>query len=93
MKNRPNRRPPNDKMVFVGGAAVSLYTDRPSSEIRPTDDVEIVVELATLREYAKIEDMLRELRNTATAFGRSSLSLWLLDGVHTVSVWPSMRIL
>ena len=49
-----------EKMVFVGGATVSLYTDRPSSEIRPTDDVDIVVELATLKEYAKLEDMLRK---------------------------------
>jgi hypothetical protein len=34
--------------VFVGGATVSLYATSPdlATEIRPTDDVDIVVELA-----------------------------------------------
>jgi hypothetical protein len=30
---------------FVGGATVSLYVDRPFNEVRPTDDVDIVIEL------------------------------------------------
>lgn len=25
-------------VVFVGGATVALYADRPASEVRPTDD-------------------------------------------------------
>jgi hypothetical protein len=35
--------------VFVGGATVSLYASNPSltSEIRPTDDVDVIVELAS----------------------------------------------
>jgi hypothetical protein len=28
-------------VVFVGGATVSLYADRPAGESRPTDDVDI----------------------------------------------------
>ncbi len=34
-----------DEVVFVGGATVALYADRPSGEARPTDDVDILVEL------------------------------------------------
>jgi hypothetical protein len=29
----------HEKVVFIGGATVSLYADRPVLEIRPTDDV------------------------------------------------------
>ncbi len=28
-----------EKVVFVGGATISLYPDRPVLEVRPTDDV------------------------------------------------------
>ena len=34
-----------DEVVFVGGATVALYADRPSGEARSTDDVDILVEL------------------------------------------------
>ena len=48
-----------EEVVFVGGATVALYADRPSGEARPTDDVDILVELAHQREYAAIEEKLR----------------------------------
>jgi hypothetical protein len=48
-----------NEVVFVGGATVSLYADRPSGEARPTDDVDILVELLHYRNYADIEERLR----------------------------------
>ncbi len=47
------------EVVFVGGATVALYADRPAGEARPTDDMDILVELAHHREYAAIEEKLR----------------------------------
>ena len=47
------------EVVFVGGATVALYADRPSGEARPTDDMDILVELMHYRDYAAIEDRLR----------------------------------
>jgi hypothetical protein len=44
---------------FIGGAAVSLYTDRKSSELRPTDDIDILIELKKYDEFTKIEEKLR----------------------------------
>jgi hypothetical protein len=35
----------NKDVIFVGGVTVSLYADRPFNEVRPTDDVDIVIEL------------------------------------------------
>jgi predicted nucleotidyltransferase len=46
-------------VLFVGGATVSLYTDRPASEVRPTDDIDILVELVHYSGYAAIEEQLR----------------------------------
>jgi len=49
------------QIVFVGGAAISLYTDREAEEVRPTEDVDIVVEIYTRIEYSQLEEKLREL--------------------------------
>ncbi|MDQ1085576.1 hypothetical protein [Siphonobacter sp. SORGH_AS_1065] len=49
-----------DEVLFVGGATVSLYKDRPAEEIRPTNDVDILIELAHCNEYATIEEKLRK---------------------------------
>jgi hypothetical protein len=48
-----------DDFFFVGGAAVSLYTDRASSELRPTEDIDILIELTKRGEYALVEEQIR----------------------------------
>lgn len=48
-----------DKVLYVGGASVSLYADRPSAEVRPTDDVDILIELLNYTAYAELEAQLR----------------------------------
>lgn len=47
-------------VVFVGGATVSLYTDRVADEVRPTDDIDILIELVSYQGYADIEEKLRQ---------------------------------
>jgi predicted nucleotidyltransferase len=52
----------NEPIIFVGGATSSLYVDKDFEEqARPTDDVDIVVEIITYIEYAKLENNLRSL--------------------------------
>lgn len=48
-------------VVFVGGATVSLYADRAAEEVRPTDDVDVLIELWTRKSYAELEEKLREI--------------------------------
>ncbi|MFW2477442.1 MAG: hypothetical protein ACN4EP_11025 [Sediminibacterium sp.] len=48
-----------DEVVFVGGATVSLYADSRAEEVRPTDDIDIVIELLTHKDYAKLDERLR----------------------------------
>lgn len=46
--------------VFVGGATVDLYSTRPAGEVRPTEDVDIIIELLHYTDYAAIEERLRQ---------------------------------
>lgn len=49
--------------VFVGGATVALYATNSelATEVRPTDDVDVIVELATYRGYSELDERLREI--------------------------------
>lgn len=50
-----------EKVVFVGGATISLYPDRPVFEVRPTDDVDVIIEIVSYNDRAKLEAKLREI--------------------------------
>ncbi len=51
-----------DSVAFVGGATVSLYTDRPDqADVRPTDDIDVLIEIGTYGAYTKIQAKLSEL--------------------------------
>lgn len=52
----------NHNIVFVGGAVVELYCDDPArGESRPTDDVDIVIELLNRGSHAELEEELRKI--------------------------------
>lgn len=49
-----------DEMVFIGGAVAELYASNPAaSDIRPSLDVDCVIELSSRTAHAKLEDKLR----------------------------------
>ena len=49
-----------DEVVFVGGAVAELYADNPAaSDIRPTKDVDCVIELKSRMEHVRLEENLR----------------------------------
>jgi len=52
------------EFVFVGGATVSLYASdkyRNELKVRPTDDVDVVVELASYGGYSDLDEKLRSI--------------------------------
>jgi predicted nucleotidyltransferase len=52
----------SNKIVFVGGAVVELYCDDPArAEVRPTNDVDVVVELHNKGSYVVLEEKLRTI--------------------------------
>jgi hypothetical protein len=49
-----------DEVVFVGGATVGLWaTDEATAEFRPTDDVDVIVEVTSRTGYYRFEERLR----------------------------------
>jgi predicted nucleotidyltransferase len=50
-----------DEVVFVGGATLTLWiTDPGAPPVRPTKDVDVIVEVATRRRYHQFEERLRK---------------------------------
>ena len=50
-----------EKVVFVGGATLSLYPTIPVFEPRPTDDVDVIIEILNYGDRIKLEEKLRSL--------------------------------
>lgn len=75
--------------VFVGGATVSLYATTPglAAEIRPTDDVDIVVELASYKGYAELDERLRDL-GFSNDIASGVICRYAIQGVN-VDVMPT----
>lgn len=75
--------------VFVGGATVSLYATNPeiTTMVRPTNDVDVVVELATYKGYAELDERLRQIgfRNDMTS---GVICRYKIQGI-TVDVMPT----
>lgn len=51
----------NEKVVFVGGATISLYPDQPIGEVRPTDDVDVIIEILNYSDRTGLEEKLRSI--------------------------------
>ncbi len=51
-----------DKMVFIGGCTTALFiTDQVVlDEVRATDDVDLIVDLAGYAEWTKLQEQLRK---------------------------------
>jgi hypothetical protein len=75
------------KMVFVGGAIAELYASNPElSNIRPTLDVDCVIEIHSKIEHAKLEDNLRVkgfANNTSTG---APICRWIYQGIPSYTV-------
>jgi len=73
-----------DSVVFVGGAVVDLLiTDPAAPSVRPTTDVDVIVEVACLLEYHKLGNHLRALgfKEDARSEG-GPVCRWVVDGVN-----------
>ena len=72
-----------DDMVFTGGCVVGLLiTDEAAPDVRPTDDVDVIVELVSRQEYYQLEEKLRELGFVQKPHENGLLCRWDIDGVN-----------
>lgn len=78
----------NQKMVFVGGAVISLYTDDPAAdEIRPTGDIDLAVQLTGFGEWTRLNERLLELGFAPNPDGKSICD-YLFNGIE-IDIMPS----
>ncbi len=75
------------EVVFVGGATVSLYSDRMAEELRPTDDIDILVELLNYQGYTKVEEKLR-IKGFVNDVNSKVICRYKIQGI-TVDVMPT----
>ena len=75
--------------AFVGGSIVNLLIDHPGlSPARPTDDVDVILEVLTAQRYSDIEARLRDLGFNHDVRANAPLCRWLL-GAMTVDIMPT----
>jgi predicted nucleotidyltransferase len=78
-----------DKVVFLGGAVTDfLITDPAAPSVRPTKDVDIIVEVASRRDYYDLRDHLVELGFKEDPEEGAPLCRWKIDDV-TVDIMPT----
>lgn len=78
-----------DDMVFVGGAVAELYASNPAlSDIRPTIDVDCVIELRSKTAHAKFENDLRALGFANDTSKGAPICRWIYQDI-LVDVMPS----
>jgi predicted nucleotidyltransferase len=82
-------KPLNQDVVFVGGATTLLYADNPDlGEARATEDVDCVVELATINEYQLLEEKLRSIGFKNSNEANAPICRWKL-GKLIVDMMPT----
>ena len=78
-----------ERVVFLGGAATGLLvTDPGASPIRPTKDVDVIVQIGTRLEYRALEKDLLALGFKQDRSEGAPLCRWAIEGV-LVDVMPT----
>src|SRR6266478_5661223 len=74
--------------AFVGGCAVWLLVDRPDlTDFRPTQDVDVIIEVVTLVEFYKLEEQLRNFGFQHDTSEAAPIFRWIIKGCR-VDVMP-----
>lgn len=75
--------------AFVGGSIVNLLLDDPGFlPARPTDDVDVVLEVATTERYSAVEERIRRLGFEHDTRDGAPLCRWVLGNL-TVDIMPT----
>jgi len=78
-----------EEMVFVGGAVAELYASNPkSTDIRPTLDVDCVIEIHSYSALTQVEDNLRALGFVNDISKGAPICRWIYQDI-LVDIMPS----
>lgn len=79
-----------NEVVFVGGATTCLYVDPDiSEEIRPTEDVDCVIEITTKGEYDRFQEKLRAKGFTHDTSKGAPICRFKFHDLLTLDVMPN----
>lgn len=85
-------RPLGETFVFLGGAVVPLLVDRPETlKIRPTKDVDVIVDVLSRRAYDGLQQRLRDQGFQHDRSENAPICRWVAptaEGPVTVDVMP-----
>ncbi len=78
----------NKEVVFVGGSAVALYLNpNTAEEIRPTDDVDVIIEIFSAAQYSALSEKLIALKFSPDTSKNAPICRWKYLAI-TVDVMP-----
>lgn len=81
-------KPVGARFAFVGGAVIGLLVDHPALlELRPTKDVDLIVDIFTYAEFSALENRLRELGFQNDTSDGAPICRWTVEGCR-VDVMP-----
>jgi len=80
-----------EKVVFVGGCATGLFvTDPAMPEVRATQDVDVIVEVASRLDYYRLEEELRQRGFKQDMTENAPVCRWLVERIK-VDVMPTQE--
>ena len=80
-----------EEMVFVGGAVAGLLiTDPAQPAIRPTEDVDMIVQVLAHSNYYQLEKRLRERGFTQDLQAEAPICRWKIQRI-TVDIMPTLE--
>jgi len=80
-----------DRVVFVGGCATGLFvTDPATPEVRATQDVDVIVEVASRLDYYRLEEELRQRGFKQDMTENAPVCRWLVERIK-VDVMPTQE--
>ena len=78
-----------EEVAFLGGATIGLLiTDPAAAAVRPTKDVDVIVEVGSWGEYAPLQERLRRRGFSEDASEGAPLCRWVIEGIK-VDVMPT----
>ena len=77
------------EVAFLGGATTGLLiTDKAAPEVRPTNDVDVIIEILSRSDYYKLEDNLHSLGFKQSMESDDPLCRWIINDIK-VDVMPA----